>query len=199
MTDTVVSRHRASTQRTAITAGERRHKKIPVIVPVSEAVLDWLVSKKYLAAKERENDAAIKHAIESFLSTSTKSGARNHGHPSGRLTFVDATNEAPPAEATPRDALHHTGGNESEIAALVGRGYLPQGDRNDPVAIKAAVESVIGHRFRGIRSRQCFAGAHNPVLETQTLGNGRRQAARFEAREGCPGAQDRGDPASNVG
>jgi hypothetical protein len=75
MTDTVVSRHLASTQRTAVTTGERRHEKIPVIVPVSEAVLDWLVSKKYLAAKERENDAAIKHAIESFLSTSAKSGA----------------------------------------------------------------------------------------------------------------------------
>jgi transposase len=37
------------------------------------------------------------------------------------------------------------------------------------------------------------------VLETQTLGNGRRQAARFETREGGPGAQDRGDPALNVG
>ena len=28
-------------------------------------------------------------------------------------------------------------------------------------------------------------GAHNPVLETQTLGNGRRQAARFETGEGA--------------
>ena len=35
--------------------------------------------------------------------------------------------------------------------------------------------------------------------KTQTLGNGRRQAARFETGEGCPGAQNRGDPASNVG
>jgi hypothetical protein len=43
-----------------------------VIVPVSEEVLDWLVAKKYLAAKDRENDAAIKHAIESFLSASAK-------------------------------------------------------------------------------------------------------------------------------
>jgi hypothetical protein len=75
MTDTVVSRHLASTQRTAVTTGERRREKIPVIVPVSEAVLDWLVSKKYLAAKERENDAAIKHAIESLLSASAKSAA----------------------------------------------------------------------------------------------------------------------------
>ena len=31
---------------------------------LSEAVLDWLVSKKHLAAKDRENDSAIKLAIE---------------------------------------------------------------------------------------------------------------------------------------
>jgi len=55
--------------------GERRHKKIPVIVPVSEAVLDWLVSKKHLAAKERENDAAIKKAIEMLLADAAR-GAR---------------------------------------------------------------------------------------------------------------------------
>ena len=36
-------------------------------------------------------------------------------------------------------------------------------------------------------------------FEAQTLGNGRRQAARFKTGEGCPGAQDRGDSASNVG
>jgi hypothetical protein len=56
-------------------AGERRQKKISVIVPVSEAVLDWLVSKKHLAAKERENDPAIKLAIESLLSASVRSAA----------------------------------------------------------------------------------------------------------------------------
>jgi hypothetical protein len=39
-----------------------------VIVPVSEAELDWLVAKKYLAEEERENKVAIKHAIESVLS-----------------------------------------------------------------------------------------------------------------------------------
>jgi hypothetical protein len=33
--------------------------------------------------------------------------------------------------------------NESEVPALVTRGYLPEADRNDPVAIKAAIESVI--------------------------------------------------------
>ena len=46
-----------------------------VIVPVSEAELDWLVAKKYLAEKDRENTAAIKHAIESLLSASAKSAA----------------------------------------------------------------------------------------------------------------------------
>ena len=35
--------------------------------------------------------------------------------------------------------------------------------------------------------------AHNPVLETQTLGNGRRQATRFKTGEGRPSAQNRGD------
>ena len=44
-----------------------------------------------------------------------------------------------------------------------------------------------------------LAIAHNAVLETQTLGNGRRQAARFEAGESRPGAQDRSDPAPHVG
>jgi hypothetical protein len=75
MAGNIVSRPRPSTERTPITAGERRHKKMPVIVPVSEAVLDWLVSKKHLAAKDRENDSAIKLAIESLLSASVRSAA----------------------------------------------------------------------------------------------------------------------------
>jgi hypothetical protein len=33
--------------------------------------------------------------------------------------------------------------NESEIAGLVARGYLPEEARVDPVAIKAAIEVVI--------------------------------------------------------
>ena len=33
--------------------------------------------------------------------------------------------------------------NESEVAALVARGYLPAEARCDPVAIKAAIEAVI--------------------------------------------------------
>ena len=75
MAGNIVSRPRPSTERTPITAGERRHKKMPVIVPVSEAVLDWLVAKKHLAAKDRENDSAIKLAIESLLSASVRSAA----------------------------------------------------------------------------------------------------------------------------
>jgi hypothetical protein len=74
MAGNIVSNHRPSTEPMPTTAGERRHK-IPVMVPVSEAVLDWLVSKKHLAAKERENTAAIKHAIESFLSAAVMGAA----------------------------------------------------------------------------------------------------------------------------
>jgi hypothetical protein len=33
--------------------------------------------------------------------------------------------------------------NESEVSALVGRGYLPEEARGDPAAIKAAIEGVI--------------------------------------------------------
>ena len=46
-----------------------------VDVPVSEAELDWLVAKKYLAEEERENKVAIKHAIESVLSAKLKAAA----------------------------------------------------------------------------------------------------------------------------
>jgi hypothetical protein len=73
MAGNIASSRQTTTERTPITAGERRHKKMPVIVPVSEAVLDWLVSKKHLAAKDRENDSAIKLAIEALLSASMKS------------------------------------------------------------------------------------------------------------------------------
>ena len=69
----VVSKHRASTVRTPV--GEWRHGKMTVMVPVSDAELDWLVAKKYLAEKERENSAAIKHAIESHLSAAAKAAA----------------------------------------------------------------------------------------------------------------------------
>jgi hypothetical protein len=75
MSGNIASSHQTTTERTPITAGEQRHKKMPVIVPVSEAVLDWLVSKKHLAAKDRENDSAIKLAIESLLSASVRSAA----------------------------------------------------------------------------------------------------------------------------
>jgi hypothetical protein len=74
MAGKVVSKHRAPTERTPV-VGEWRHGKMTVIVPVSEAELDWLVAKKYLAEKERENGAAVKHAIESFLSARLKAAA----------------------------------------------------------------------------------------------------------------------------
>ena len=74
MASKVVSKDRASTDRTPA-VGEWRDGKMTVIVPVSEAVLDWLVSKKHLAAKERENDSAIKLVIESLLSASVRSAA----------------------------------------------------------------------------------------------------------------------------
>ena len=53
--------------------------------------------------------------------------------------------------------------NESEVAALVARGYLPEEVRGDPAAIKAAIEGVIseplllGHRSCSscCESRQC--------------------------------------------
>jgi hypothetical protein len=35
----------------------------------------WLVAKKYLAEKDRENKVAIKHAIESLLSSWAKAAA----------------------------------------------------------------------------------------------------------------------------
>jgi hypothetical protein len=75
MAGTVAPRHRASTERTTVAAGERPGRKMTVIVPVSEAELDWLIAKKYLAEKERENGAAIKQAIESHLSAATKAAA----------------------------------------------------------------------------------------------------------------------------
>jgi hypothetical protein len=55
--------------------GEWRNGKMTVIVPVSEAELDWLVAKEYLAEEERKNSAAIKHAIESVLSATAKAAA----------------------------------------------------------------------------------------------------------------------------
>ena len=73
MAGKVVSKHRASTERPPV--GEWRDGKMTVMVPVSEAELDWLVAKKYLAEEERENKVAIKHAIESVLSAKLKAAA----------------------------------------------------------------------------------------------------------------------------
>jgi len=49
-----------------------------IIVPVSEAELDWLVAKKYLPEEKRENKAAIKHAIESVLSAELKAASQTN-------------------------------------------------------------------------------------------------------------------------
>jgi len=74
MASKVVSKHRASTDRTPA-VGEWRDGKTTVIVFVSEAELDWLVAKKYLPEKQRKNKTAIKHAIESLLSDEAKADA----------------------------------------------------------------------------------------------------------------------------
>ena len=58
MAGKAVSKHRASTERMPV-IGEWRNGKMTVNVPVSEAELDWLVAKKYLAEEERENKVAI--------------------------------------------------------------------------------------------------------------------------------------------
>ena len=70
----LVAKHRASTDRTPA-VGEWRDGKMTIIVPVSEAELDWLVARKYLPEKQRKNKAAIKHAIESVLSACVKAAA----------------------------------------------------------------------------------------------------------------------------
>ena len=74
MAGKAVSKHRTSAERPPA-VGERRDGKVTIMVPVSEAEVDLLVAKKYLAEKDRENKVAIKHAIELFLSASLKATA----------------------------------------------------------------------------------------------------------------------------
>ena len=74
MAGKAVSKHRTSAERPPA-VGERRDGKVTVMVPVSEAEVDLLVAKKYLAEKDRENKVAIKHAIESHLSSCAKAAA----------------------------------------------------------------------------------------------------------------------------
>jgi hypothetical protein len=68
MVNKAVTSHHPLAERTLLFAAPQRIEKIRVVVPVSESALNMLVSKSYLAAKERTKSAAIKHAIESFLS-----------------------------------------------------------------------------------------------------------------------------------
>ena len=58
---------------------------------------------------------------------------------------------------------------------------------------RAAFDTVL------LETRHVKAALSAMMVKTDRKGNGRRQAARFETGEGCPGAQNRGDPASNVG
>jgi len=48
MAGKVVSKHQVSTGRPPV-VGEWRNGKMTIVVPLSEAQLDWLVAKKYLA------------------------------------------------------------------------------------------------------------------------------------------------------
>ena len=75
MAGKVVSKNQGSAESTTIAAGDRPDGKVTVMVPVSQEELDWLIAKKYLTEKERENTVAIKHAIELFLSASLKATA----------------------------------------------------------------------------------------------------------------------------
>ena len=56
---------------------------------------------------------------------------------------------------------------------------------------------VLGGK-QGIGKDTLLEPLKRAVLETQTLGDGRRQAARCKTGEGCPGAQDRSNPSSHV-
>jgi hypothetical protein len=69
MANRSVTSHRLPAEGARDTASGRGGKTC-AIVPVSDEILDWLVSKKYLAARERTKTTAIKQAIESFLSDS---------------------------------------------------------------------------------------------------------------------------------
>ena len=93
---------------------------------VSEAVLDWLVSKKHhnaalFAPADRSDSMACLIAASFSRSLAAKC---NHGDPSDPLPFFDATKKAPPAKATPRDALHHSGREPGRTRCLGPRGVL---------------------------------------------------------------------------
>jgi hypothetical protein len=90
MAGKAVSKHRASTERMPV-VGEWRNGKMTVVVPVSESVLDWLVAKKHLAEEERENSAAIKHAIESLLSARAKAAASGNATAARQPATEDET------------------------------------------------------------------------------------------------------------
>ena len=145
MAGNIASGHQPTTERTRITAGERRHDKMPVIVPVSEAVLDWLVSKKHLAAKDRENDSAIKLAIESLLSASMRSAACN------AIMAIPQTDSGSSTQRTRRYRQRRRRGmrcvtvevSQSEVAALEARGYFSEEERDDGAAIRKAIEGLI--------------------------------------------------------
>lgn len=108
MAGKIVSRHEASTECSPVSAGERQ--KRPVIVPVSGAMLDWLVSKQHLAAKNAIMMPQLSTPSSRLdLPRWALPHIPNHDDPTDQILFFDLTNRAPPAKATPRDALHHSG------------------------------------------------------------------------------------------
>ena len=96
---------------------------------VSEAVLDWLVSKKHhnaalFAPADRSDSMACLIAASFSRSLAAKC---NHGDPSDPLPFFDATNKAPPAKATPRDALRYGGREPKRTRCLSRQGLFVRG------------------------------------------------------------------------
>src|SRR5215475_14479823 len=71
-------------------------------------------------------------------------------------------------------------------------GMVPAGARQiDWIAGDAGAAGCAQAASRKVAGRRIEHSGNNAVLETQTLGDGRRQAARFKAGEGRLGSQDR--------
>ena len=64
--------------------------------------------------------------------------------------------------------------NEGEIAALVARGYLPEEARDDPVAIKAAIEVVDFDELFGLCAASSRRNPNNARRHRRTFTRGAR-------------------------
>ena len=145
MAGNIASSHQPTTERTRITAGERRHEKMPVIVPYPKQYsIGW--SQKSIWPRKTARMIVLLSSRWSHFYLPARGALHCNA-----IMAIPQTDSGSSTQRTRRYRQRRHRGmrcvtvevSQSEVAALEARGYLSEEERDDGAAIKKAIEGVL--------------------------------------------------------